>query len=232
MFRNLLLLLFFSLNLSGLDAVGQVDSLTVEKVSIINAKHKVEGIYRTFDEFRRNEPFHTSEYTLIEAKPGDNVMVNRFRDELSFKDKAGNQKQLGSSKFFGYCRNDTVYISFWKFHPITEWGHLILIHVIENQPQYLNPSARPYSHEKIDTTKSRSKFRNNHPQGDVLTDRWYVLDYMTGDMYTIHTYTLLEKFEKWDLELFKQFKRAKRKFKTETQLEFIRRFNERNPIRF
>lgn len=67
---------------------------------------------------------------------------------------------------------------------------------------------------------------------ETYIDKWFVLDYMTGDIYSINKISLLEKFELWDQELYLEYKKTKGKTNLDIQLEFVRRFNQRNPIRF
>lgn len=237
MFKHSLSLTFLLLTFCNLLVLGQVDSITVEKVSIINAKHKVEGIYRTFDEFRRNEPFYTDTFTIIPAgdATGTKNEAKRFISQHSFSqgyvdhvDIDGKPKPTRNGftgqRFFGYCRGDNLYIGFWRFHRIDDFGHLSLIRVVEYRYHQSAPSSSPgFGGSAI-----------NFPGGgmEFLFKKWFVLDYMTGELYAINTFSLLDKFEKWDKELYKEYRKTKGRNKLEVQLEFVRKFNQRNPIRF
>ena len=41
-----------------------------------------------------------------------------------------------ADNLFGYGDGDTIYISFWKFHPIVEFGHLSLMRVVEIRKKF------------------------------------------------------------------------------------------------
>jgi hypothetical protein len=209
----------------------------------------VEGIYKTFDEFRRNQPFYTDDFEVLRADPDDNVIINRYRDEIVYKPKSEKpEKQHGTNRFFGYCENDTVYVAFWKFHPILEFGHLSLIKVYEERPNnyYHDPFFNQHMHQPMiqPTPPPRPSFPSHfgpNPEGyepteeqvfSRIVDKWFVLDYMTGDLYSISTMMLKEKFHAWDKELFKEYKKRKDKRDLEVQLGYLRKFNQRNPIRF
>lgn len=219
---------------------AQVDSLTVKKVSIINAKHKVEGIYKTFDEFRRNEPFYTDSFTILPAEistaEDENSGVfggfgNSTLDYIDYVESELETKPLRrppfSSRYFGYCKNDTVYIGFWRFHPITEWGHLTLIYVYELRYHRSGGAMMPGGAGGVPS------FSPGFGGGmETLVNKWFVLDYMTGDITSISTLLLKDKFNKWDQELYQEYRKSKNKNSESVQLEFLRKFNERNPIKF
>ena len=213
---------------------AQVDSVTVEKISIINAKHKVDGIYKTFDEFRRNQPFYTDTFRVIPSRDVtgsknevENIFGSRmlnYVDYLEFNEKKQPIRTgFTGHRFFGYCKNGTVRLGFWRFHRIDEFGHLSLIRVVEYR-----------LHQGVNGSMPRAGGTMGFNAGGIETlfKKWFVLDYMTGELYAIDTYTLLDKFEKWDKELYKEYRKTKDKNKLEIQLEFVRKFNERNPIRF
>lgn len=206
------------------NAFGQVDSVTVEKVSIINAKRKVDGIYKTFDEFRRNEPFYTDSFRVISSEfqfedtiyPFDNLTIvveEAYQDRLQYADKTESTRYgefYQNSRFFGYCKNDTVYVAFWKFHPIVELGHLSLIVVKEYR-----------------FTKNTSAMGGG---GTRSVEKYMVLDFTTGSLNALSTSDLLYKFEFIDPELWMEFKKAKRNRSIEVQTKYLKKFNEKHPI--
>ena len=61
-------------------------------------------------------------------------------------------------------------------------------------------------------------------------DDWFVLDMYSGSFNPIHPIYLNPIFRKYDKELFKEFRAAKKKRKLETMIEFVLRFNNRNPM--
>jgi hypothetical protein len=228
---------------------AQVDSVTVEKVSIINAKHKLEGLYKTFTEFRRNQPFYTDSFKILAARPDDEVLINQYRDEVVFTTENGKRKQQGTMRFFGYCSGDSVYLAFWKFHPVLEFGHLSIIKVEEWRPE--NHYYSPFPHQPMMNMPApapppRPSFPSNFnnfgpsaPDAELdnwgfkkLVNKWFILDYMTGDLYSVNTFALLDKFKLWDKELYREYKRTKFRREAAIQLRFVRKFNKRNPIRF
>ncbi len=67
---------------------------------------------------------------------------------------------------------------------------------------------------------------------DRWIDKWFVLDYMTGELESINTMSLLDKFELWDKELYQEFRKNKNRNSESVQRSYVRKFNERQPIRF
>jgi hypothetical protein len=217
---------------------AQVDSVTVEKVSIINAKHKVEGIYKTFDEFRRNQPSYTDKFSVIPARDVTGS-VNKAKKLFSITNRAldyvdhialdGKEKPIrngfSGQRFFGYCKNGIAFIGFWRFHRIDELGHLSLIRVVEYRYHQGANSSVPGAGGVM-------TFNHSSVGMETLFKKWFILDYMTGELYAINTFSLLDKFELWDKELRKEYRKTKNRNKLEIQLQFVRKFNKRNPIRF
>ncbi|MBI1288112.1 MAG: hypothetical protein GC178_11120 [Flavobacteriales bacterium] len=239
MLRYSFIALAVALLFCSMQVHAQVDSVTVEKVSIINAKHKVEGIYQTFDEFRRNEPFYTDSFTILPAEistaEDENSGVfggfgNSALDYIDCVESELETKPLRhppfGSRYFGYCKNDTVYIGFWRFHPITEWGHLTLIHVSELRYHQNSGSWMAGGAGGAPT------FSPGFGGMVRSVNKWFVLDYMTGDIASISTLLLKDKFNKWDKELYQEYRKTKNKNSESVQLEFLRKFNERHPIKF
>jgi hypothetical protein len=197
-----------------------------EKVSIINAKRKVEGIYKTFDEFRRNQPFYTDSFNILEAEfkfedtiyPFDNILVlvdRKYMDRVEYDGKMEGTRYghfHQNQRFYGYCKNDSVYLASWKFHPFLELGHLSLIRVKELQ--LVRTSLI------LETGRTKS------------FDKYMVLDFSDGRFYPISTAELFSKFALYDQDLWHQYKKAKRKRSLRVQIEYLKKFNERNPIRF
>lgn len=226
------------------------DSLTVANVSLINAEEKVEGLYATFDEFRRNQPSFTGNFEIKTPNAFDNTFPKRYRDQVIYKPDGENEKKHTTTRFFGYCKNDRLYIAFLRFHHIKEFGHLSLIKVYEERPTNQN---HPFFHQPINPGFNRpptptppvrptlpSGFGPN-PEGYEPTideeyghyiNKWYVLDYMTGEIIPLGLVVLLDKFEQWDTELFKEFKKDKYRRRKDYQIDYLKRFNKRNPIRF
>lgn len=220
---------------------SQVDSVTVEKVSIINAKHKVNGIYRTFDEFRRNEPFYTDSFKVLIADHSDRIMINRFVDELVFRDENDKLKQQGAKRFFGFCRNDTVYLTLQVFHltyasagfyPIVQMGHLSVIQLKKHIGTPMGDGTTVIGGGLVGFSPIPFPFIFPIIVKDVPVEKLFVLDYMSGSVFQLSTILLLNKFEKWDRQLYKEFRKSKTKRETETQIEFLRKFNQRHPIEF
>jgi len=238
MYKRVFLFLLTITCLGSSKSFAQVDSVTVDKVSIINAKHKVEGIYKTFDEFRRNQPFYTDSFEIIPSPVSLNAneidwfgnKIEYYLDKVEYSGikKRTVKRQFGlsfSSNFFGYCFNDTVYIAFWRFHPIVEFGHLSLIRVNEDR---FHQNSGGWSGGGMGNTATFGGV------GGMVrhVSKYFVLDYMTGELISINTFFLKDKFKLWDKELYQEYKKTKHKNNLEIQLKFVRKFNERNPIRF
>lgn len=216
-------------------SLAQVDSVTVSKPSILNADTLIQGIYKTFDEFRRNKPFHTGEFKILKANRTDKVLINGNNDELIYQNIKGKTKQHGAQRFFGYCQNDTIRITtrfrydrFGHgnytsvcFCPIKELGHLSII-------RFYRPIGLPISSRTI----VGSDFAAPVIQDDLPFEKLYILDFMTGEISTLRYYILHDKFSAWDRTLYAELHRSDSRNDPKLLIEFVRRFNERNPIRF
>ena len=208
------------------------DSLTVAKVSLINAEEKVEGVYKTFDEFRRNQPSYTGSFEVLPGRVNDNDLYwneigNRddYFDLLVFHDT---NDTIKCNKLFGYCRSDTVYLSFWKFHPILQLGHLSLI--LTNELRYMDVgNLSGYSYRMDLVGRPPIVLHPNNTKRFIL---WYVLDYRTGEVFKLSDWSLGEEIRKWDRQLHKEFKRSSGKKNIEVRLEVIRKFNKKYPIKY
>ena len=55
---------------------------------------------------------------------------------------------------------------------------------------------------------------------------------MTGEIIPLGLVVLLEKFERWDTELYNEFRKDKYRKRKDYQIDYLKRFNKRNPIRF
>jgi hypothetical protein len=212
-------------------AWAQNDSVTVEKVSIINAKHKVDGIYKTFDEFRENIPFYTGEFEVIGSKvnyedtvyPINQLSVADFQDHVKYDGNTESSRTgrfESEERFWGFYKNDTLYFGFWKYHPVILLGHLSLIYVQEYTYDMGSPNM--------------ISFGNFAPGGRIAKDvaKYFVLDFLTGKIEPINTVSLKNNIQAYDQMLFNEYKKAKRKRSLKVQIEYLKKFNKRNPIRF
>jgi hypothetical protein len=143
----------------------------------------VEGIYKTFDEFIRNTPFYTGAFKAVLFNRSENVMVNRWNDEVVYYIKKGIVKQEGAQKFFGYCKSSSVYVSIKysyfsfksvSFCPIIGFGHLNVVRF----------------NRKIGIPIGGGKAMFSTPivlaiVEDIPFERLYVLDFTTGAIFRL-----------------------------------------------
>ena len=213
--------MFFSIEICA-----QVDSLVVEQIPIISSKRKKEGIYKTFDKFKRNEPIETDSFRIIHALSGNQNQDYVDKVILSMN---GNQMKRTADKFFGYCFNDTCYVSLWRFHAISEFGHLSAIWVQEVRQQ-ISDQESGYGTGLTDTGPTLSDDSSELRKMQVTG--WYVLDLSNGKIHELNSEFLMKKLQVSDKELSETFAKQGEKHKPSVMLEFVRKFNQRNPIRF
>ncbi len=227
-------ILFVLLTVITGSSFGQVDSVTVSKVSIINSDTLVKGIYWSYHEFKRNEPFITDSFEIIPASSTssgvhsiEHLHQDRFRDRVHFLYKHSNTVE-NASRYFGYCDGKTAYMSFDRFHPISVIGSICLVRINERKSPANSFAIAGFLGGLVGVAIVAAI--NQDGKGIGVIDDWFILDLETGDFVPIHEHALMDIFYKQDKELLKEYKKVKGKGKLETMLYYVWKFNERNPL--
>jgi len=113
------------------------------EASILTCLNRKAGIYKTFDEFKRNAPsVGTSEFTVVNRTIKDQTTLGVGMKDLVPTDKSSLSKREIGKKIWGYCQNDSIFIAKRLieggageegFVPVTDLGRyaVIILHTKE-----------------------------------------------------------------------------------------------------
>ena len=179
----------------------------------------VDGIYRTFEEFKENNP-SIKRKAVLDDNPGMQFFVGRFTkaEKIAYKDSTGNMQIIKRKDVWGYCSNDVVYIKYNRnFHRILKIGSIIFF------IELYNTSTTYYQ----DPIKFIPYFRTNSS-----IEYQYIIDFKTGDIlkYDLNNFLAL-LFD--DKDLYNKFMAIPSDRKRKKQMfNYLNKFNERNPVYF
>jgi hypothetical protein len=198
--------------LTGYSGFSQADSVAYSKDFTFN-----EGIYLTYADFRGNKPI-----------PKDRIVTNYDRTALDFlkqetqkpeinyldDNKAG--QTVKTTKLWGYCSNNAVYIKYGEeFSKVMVIGSIC--HFTAFTPVYLGG----YDHY----TDTPANMSSGYEQEQL------VIDTRTGKVGQFN-YVNIEALLQQDEALYAEFKALKKKKKKELSFFYLRKFNEKHPLYF
>jgi len=189
---------------------GQID--TVEKVKYTAGFVLKDGIYLTVNEFKNNRPSITR-FDVIKRNQFSNP--NNIFLEYHCKDSATVGKKCEVNECWGYCKNNTVYIShgyygfFFKIMVIGSLSHFVALSGFDKPFGYGEPMS------SINSTN------------DLIQ---YFLDTNTGDVWPFTYKNFSEFLKKNDVELYHNLSSEKQKRKL--TFFYLLKYNERYPLSF
>ncbi|MDF2438056.1 MAG: hypothetical protein K0Q95_2432 [Bacteroidota bacterium] len=202
--RYLLLIFFFSfaVALNGQDSVAYSRDYEFK-----------EGIFRTLEDFKRNDPIPKASIGSSLPRSSVDFMkdVMEYKDVV-YKDSAGKEQRLETLSLWGYCQNRTIYVNFNKdFNRVNVIGTLMhFTAAVLVQGGYQDP-MNTYG---INT------------QSEV---RQFILNTKTNKVVDFNV-TNMELILKDDPQLYAEFMKLKRRKKAESIFIYLRSFNEKHPL--
>jgi hypothetical protein len=187
----------------------------------------VDGIYRTFEEFERNDPsikekLITSNEPIL-LHPIKEIFSNPINNTVTieiieYKDNLGNIHILKRKEVWGYCSNGVIYVKFnSNFHRILKIGSIIFFIEL----RYTSPRLFP------------DPFISNPSHYTIKSYEYsYMIDCKTGKIlkYNLKNFLAL-LFD--DKDLYKKFMTIPSDRKRKKQMfNYLNKFNERNPVYF
>lgn len=186
-----------------------------------------EGIYLSYTDFRKNNPV-----------PKDAIQSKEDKTQLDFIGKAvaenkeitlvynGNENKLETSKLWGYCQNNALYLNYeGKFYRVPVFGNIShflgTIEVVNYNNYYggygMGMGGYPYGGGGM-YVKQRET-------------RQFIFDFYSGD---IMEYTLanVEMLVSRDLKLYEEFMQFKKKKRRELMMMYVRKYNAAHPVYF
>ncbi|MEO8066119.1 MAG: hypothetical protein ABI599_00360 [Flavobacteriales bacterium] len=169
-----------------------------------------EGIYRTFLEFRLNAPsLPLSSLVDSEGQPINDLRT--FDGRVYVADSTGKRVKVDEGRAWGFCNNNAIYVAsaqgFVRMGMLGSLGHTV-VEVWRVQSIGLMDSGTP-----------------------VLVDQ--LLNMRTGKWAVFNASSLREGISD-DAPLIAEFEGLpkRQRNKPETLFQFLRRYNERHPLRF
>lgn len=210
-FRHILclLLVFCSLALSA-----QKDS------TIYKENGLTEGIYLTYDDFRRNNPVTKNE---IESNLNKEQLdfLGKIIDQVKFAYKRnGITETADARKVWGFYQNHTLYVNYKEtFYRVPVFGAICymvaLVEVPVYYPGYYSPGFGGVPGNTMKTKEIRE----------------FIINFYDGVVQELN-FEAVENLLSRDEALYKEFKALKRKKKKEQVSRFIKRYNELHPVYF
>jgi hypothetical protein len=186
----------------------------------------VDGIFISFDQVKKNNPVLKSRI-VSNISFGDPDFFNSLlvNPELSYYDNFGVKQTVSVDKIWGYAKNGNLYIRLYEnFNKITYVGsicHFVATITISYQPVY-----DPYSYN---SNYYRTAINNTSSSKTEIQQ--YVFDFETGKIYEYEEKNLEIIFLR-DPQLFDEFMALNKKHKKQMLFYYIRKFNERNQLKF
>jgi hypothetical protein len=170
----------------------------------------VDGIYFSFDDFKRNEPSVIA-YDFLQKN-----------NALYYSDMLGNTNKLKANKVWGYCSNGVIYVAsvnhFYRFDKI---GAICLFYGTENTV------GQEVGFVVFTVFLTGSYVPNPMEQKSML-----LLDFKSGEKldFNLTNFQLLLQTDK---VLYNEFTSIKDNIKKQEQMFlYLIKFNERNPVYF
>ena len=175
----------------------------------------VDGIYRSFEEFKKNDP-SIDEKAIIADNPEVQFLIGNFAkvEKIAFLDSTGQLQKLKRDEVWGYCSKGAVYIMVNNnFHRIVKIGSIM--HFAESHNKFFYSRQMPVS-------------GINKPNKYIQ----YMIDFNTGELmkFKLENFLILLKHDEELYEQFNSFKSNSQKKKM--MFLYLNKFNQRNPIYF
>lgn len=195
---------------SALFCNGQNDSVVMVKYG--EGVHFQDGIYLTFEEFKKNAP-KVNDYEVI----NDNTFgeIGRVLLRFNCEDAAGNQKTCSVKECFCYVKKGVVYIYQGYY------GYYYRTFIIGSLSHYL-----AFSH-----SVTPKMYMSDQPVayvGSTENFQEFIIDFNTGKEIPFKYKNFSNFLKQNDAELYGQLQKTKQKRKMIHN--FLLKYNERHPI--
>jgi ABC-type transport system substrate-binding protein len=176
--------------------------------SIYDTHQYKKGIYKSFKEFRANNPSETGTLVVKDKTPAAQIYLMKAPNELFLVDSMGQEKKI--KKYWGYSDGTSIYIKDNGLNKLEEIGYYCLYQI----------------HAITSGTPNRATegivFNNTPPP----TNNKRVLNLATGDVYDLTLFNLRKYILPQDTALLREFHQdAQNRNKL---VYYIQKFNRRN----
>ncbi|PSL35517.1 hypothetical protein [Chitinophaga ginsengisoli] len=176
--------------------------------SVYDTHQYKQGIYKTFQEFRANNPSVTGTISVRNRTPAAQVYLLSAPNELNLVDSTGKEKKV--KKYWGYSDGTSIYIKDNGLNKLEEIGYYCLyrFHSITSAA--------------TNRTTGGMVFENTPPQ----TADKRVLNLVTGDVYDLTMFNMRKYILSQDTALLREFNEDKQN--KNRLVYYIQKFNQRN----
>lgn len=179
-----------------------------------------EGIYRSFQDFKNNNPIPPSKIVFNSNKNDKDFLKYVLgKSTFTYVDSTGKEQELKTNDAWGYCSNRTVYINHGTdFNRINIIGSIC--HFVATVPMKVGVSDPFFYNDPF-----------GQPEQYAYISNQYIIDFESGKVMEFivgNMETLLQK----DEALYKEFTSLKKKKKRDMIFVYLRKFNEKHPIYF
>jgi hypothetical protein len=205
--RHLVFILLFPV----LRLNAQTDSIPYSKD--LNFK---EGLYLTYADFRNNDPVpKTRIQTNYDKNALDFFKQEISKSEIKYVDASGAEQTVRTSKLWGYCSNNGIYINYGR-----DFSKIMVIGSICHFTAMIETYVGSYDRYNGAPANMRS-----------YQLQQFVIDARTGK---VGSFTLvnMEALLKQDEDLYNEFMKLSRRKRKDMMFVYLRKFNEKHPLYF
>lgn len=192
-----------------------------QKDSVIYSENELtEGIYLSYDDFRKNTPITKNEIeTTINKDQLD--FFGKVIDQLKFTYKKNGNTQIAEAKnAWGFYQNHTLYINYKEmFYRVPVFGAICYLVAVVEVPVYYPGFYGPGFGGSAGTTMKTKEVRE------------FIINFYDGVVQELN-YDVVEQLLSRDETLYKEFKALKKRKKKELISRYIKRYNELHPVYF
>lgn len=195
---------------------AQSDTLVYAKDFVLN-----EGLYLTYSDLRHNWPIPKEKIsTKIEKNQLDFYSKLIEGENIEYTERDGSHSKINSTKVWGFCQNNVVYINYNKtFYRIPLFG-AISYFIASVEVNTLSPGYNVFINSSGGSGTSGAR-----------EIREFLLEFYSGKLSEFSLDDLEQMLQK-DESIYKEFKDLSKKKKKEQVSKFIRKYNEKHPIHF
>jgi hypothetical protein len=185
-----------------------LSSYSQDTASIYDTHLYKKGIYKSYKEFRSNQPSEDGKLVVKDKTPAAQIYLLSSRNQLMIMDSTGHEHKV--KKFWGYSDGTAAYIRDNGLNKFDEIGYYCLyqVHAITSAPA---------------NRATEGIIFNNTPPATVSKK---VLNIVTGDVYDLTLFNLRKYILPQDTALLREFNDDRQN--REKLIYYIQKFNQRN----
>jgi hypothetical protein len=185
-----------------------LSSYSQDSASIYDTHRYKKGIYKSFKEFRANQPSEDGELVVKDKTPAAQIYLLSARNQLLIRDSAGQEHKV--KNFWGYSDGTAAYIRDNGLNKFDEIGYYCLyqVHAITSAPA---------------NRATEGIIFNNTPPATISKK---VLNIVTGDVYDLTLFNLRKYILPQDTALLREFNEDRQN--RQKLVYYIQKFNQRN----